>query len=211
MCNRVMLSRSEMDVRWKHPFTCVVCGPSGSGKTVFVERLLQNRAELVNPVWSYGARQPALEARWKGVVDFMAGLSDLDAVPSDSLVVIDDQMAETDVTISNLFTKGSHHNNLSVVYIVQNLFGKNAHMRTISLNSHYLVVFKNPRDASQASHLGKQMYPKRLKYFQDAYKDATSRAHGYLLCDLRQETPDDLRLRTGIFPDDPEHVVYVEK
>ena len=206
----------KMDVTWKHPFTCVVCGPSGSGKTVFVERLLANRCEMIDPVpdkivWSYGVRQPALESRWKGVVEFVGGLPDVEYLPHNALVVIDDQMAETDVTISNLFTKGSHHNNQSVVYIVQNVFGKNPYMRTISLNSHYLVLFKNPRDASQATHLGKQMYPKRLRYFQEAYKDATSRAHGYLLCDLGQETPDNVRLRTGIFPDDPEHVVYVEK
>lgn len=205
-----------MDVSWKHPFTCVVSGPSGSGKTVFVERLLKHRNEMVKPtprriVWSYGVSQPALESRWKGTVEFVAGLPDMESVPADALLVIDDQMSETDVSVSNWFTKGSHHQRVSVIYIVQNLFGKNQHMRTISLNSHYLVVFKNPRDASQATHLGKQMYPRKLKYFQEAYKDATGVAHGYLLCDLRQETPDHLRLRTGIFPDDREHIVYVEK
>ena len=207
----------DMDPRWCHPFTCVVSGPSGSGKTVFVERLLKHRAEMISPcprrvLWFYGVRQPALEQRWDGVVQFIEGLpNDADGLLRDALVVIDDQMTETDTSVSNLFTKGSHHNNLSVVYIVQNVFSKNPHMRTISLNSHYLVVFKNPRDASQASHLGKQMYPHKLRYFQEAYKDATGRPHGYLLCDLRQETPDALRLRTCIFPDDPENIVYVEK
>ena len=205
-----------MDVRWLHPFTCVVSGPSGSGKTVFVEKLLRHRNAMINPppkrvFWFYGVRQPALEDRWKGVITFMEGLPDASALPPDCVIIIDDQMSETDLTVSNLFTKDSHHRSLSVVYIVQNLFGKNQHMRTISLNSHYLIIFKNPRDASQASHLGKQMYPRKLKYFQEAYKDATSGPHGYLLCDLRQETPDHLRLRTRIFPDDSEHVVYVEK
>ncbi|KAK7103579.1 hypothetical protein V1264_018449 [Littorina saxatilis] len=96
------------------------------------------------------------------------------------------------------------------MYIVQNLFGKNKEQRTISLNSHYLVVFKNPRDASQITHLAKQMYPGKLKYVQEAFKDATSMPHGYLLFDLRQETPDQLRLRTKLFP--PEHpVVYLQK
>ena len=205
-----------METAWHHPFTSVISGPSQSGKTVFVEKLLKHRNEMMSPVpkkiiWSYGVRQPALEAKWRGVVQFVEGLPDSDSLSDDSLVIIDDQMAETDQSVANLFTKGSHHHKLSVVLIVQNLFGKNPHMRTISLNSHYLVVFKNPRDASQASHLGKQMYPRKLKYFQAAYKDATSVAHGYLLCDLRQETPDHLRLRTSIFPEDPSHIVYVEK
>ena len=37
--------------------------------------------------------------------------------------------------------------------LVQNLFPKNKETRTISLNAHYMVVFKNPRDKSQISHL----------------------------------------------------------
>ena len=204
----------RMDPRWHHPFTCVVCGPSGSGKSVFVERLLKHRFVMWSGapsrvVWSYGVSQPELESRWSGTVEFVSGLSEIESL-SDCVLIIDDQMSETDVTVSNLFTKGSHHRNVSVVYIVQNLFGKNRFMRTISLNSHYLVLFKNPRDGSQASILGKQMYPNKVKYFSEAYKEATSRPHGYLLCDLHQETPDHLRLRTDIFPDDPFQIVYVE-
>ena len=116
----------------------------------------------------------------------------------------------TDDRVTKLFTKGSHHRSLSVTYIVQNLFGKNKEQRTISLNSHYLVVFKNPRDASQVTHLAKQMYPGKTKYLQEAFKEATSIPHGYLLIDLRQETPDHLRLRTRVFPDQAQ-VVHVKK
>ena len=119
-------------------------------------------------------------------------------------------MNEANDQVTKLFTRGSHHRNMSVMFIVQNLFGKNKEHRTISLNSHYLVIFKNPRDASQIAHLARQMYPGKLKYVQESYKDATSRPHGYLLLDLRQDTPDHLRLRTNIFP--PDHqVVYVQK
>jgi hypothetical protein len=41
-----------------------------------------------------------------------------------------------------------HHRNISVMYIVQNLFHRGKHHRTIGLNAHYMVVFKNPRDVS---------------------------------------------------------------
>lgn len=207
----------KMDVSWKHPFTCCISGPSGSGKSVFVEKLLKHKLEMITPVprhvvWSFGVDQPALRSRLsEHKVNFVDGLPDMETLEEDCLLVIDDQMNETDERVSNLFTKGSHHKRVSVVYIVQNVFGKNKHMRTISLNSHYLVIFKNPRDASQATHLGKQMFPNKLKFFQEAYKDATAKPHGYLLCDLRQETPDQLRLRTDIFPSDGQHIVYVEK
>ena len=161
-------------------------------------------------VWCYGEWQEGY-SQLKGVT-LMEGLPKVEEWHGDKrrLVILDDLMSETDDRVTKLFTKGSHHRNMSIMYIVQNLFGKNKEQRTISLNSHYLVVFKNPRDASQITHLAKQMYPGKLKYLQEAFKDATSKAHGYLLIDLRQETPEHLRLRTNILPGQYQ-VVYMPK
>ena len=127
-----------------------------------------------------------------------------------TLVIIDDLMNETDKSVSNLFTKGSHHHDLSVLHLVQNLFDKNKHTRTISLNAHYLFLFKNPRDASQITHLAKQMYPGHVHYLQEVFADATSKPYGYLLIDLKQETPEHLWLRTNIMPGDVQYV-YMRK
>ena len=127
-----------------------------------------------------------------------------------NFIVIDDLMAETDERVTTLFTKKSHHRNTSVLYLVQNLFPQKK-SRTICLNSQYMVVFKNPRDASQMSHLARQMYPGRVKFVQGAFKDATSVPYGYLLVDLKQDTPEDMRLRTAIFPDDGVQYVYLPK
>ena len=101
------------------------------------------------------------------------------------LVVIDDWMQElrNDQRINNLFTKGCHHRNLSVIFILQNIFHRGKGLRDMSLNYHYLVMFKSPRDSSQVSHLAKQMFPGHVKYTQEAFQDATKRPYGYLLCD----------------------------
>ena len=48
-------------------------------------------------------------------------------------------------------------------------------------------------------HLGKQIYPNNSKFIQEAYKDATSRPHGYLMFDLKQDTPETYRYRSYIF------------
>ena len=146
-------------------------------------------------------------------VRFEEGLSSASIFNSSTrnLIVIDDLMAETDERVTTLFTKKSHHRNTSVLYLVQNLFPKNKENRTISLNSQYMVVFKNPRDASKMSPLARQMYPGCVKFVQEAFKDATSVAYGYLLVDLKQDTPKDMRLRTTIFPDDGVQYVNLPK
>ena len=90
------------------------------------------------------------------------------------MVVLDDLMAETDGRVTQLFTKKSRHSNTSVIYLVQNLFPKHKESRTISLNAQYMLVFKNPRDASRVTHLAKQMHPGRVNFVQEAFKDATN-------------------------------------
>ena len=79
--------------------------------------------------------------------------------------------AGKDNRIVNLFTKGSRHRNLSVIYIVQNLFHQSHGNRSISLNSHYLVLFKNPQDKLQDLTLAKQMYPGCTDFFPKQYEE----------------------------------------
>ena len=197
-----------MDPRWQHPFTCIVAGPTGCGKTTFVARLLRNASEMIDPppervTWYYGEWQAGYKNLDIPNMRMEEGLpQSFDNDGKRGLVVLDDLMAETDDRVTNLFTKKSHHSNTSVIYLVQNLFSKNKESRTISLNSQYMIVFKNPRDVTQMTTLAKQMYPGRVKFVQEAFADATASPYGYLLIDLKHNTPDDMRLRTSILPDD---------
>ena len=204
-----------MDPRWLHPFTAIVAGPTGSGKTYFMMRFIDNVQEMIVPppqkiIWYYGQWQDA----YRNVknVEFVEGLppKNSEKYETPTLWVIDDQMAEIDSSVTKVFTKGSHHLNISVVFIVQNIFSNNKEHRTISLNTHYMILFKNPRDKTQISHLGKQMFPGKSNYMQESYLNAVSKPYGYLLIDLRQQTPDHLRLRTDIFPQQNQ-VVYIQK
>ena len=89
-----------------------------------------------------------------------------------SLIVVDDKMidASKDKRIVDLFTRGSHHRNLSVIYIVQNLFHYGKGSRSINLNSLYLLLFNDPRDKSQILTLAKQMYPGQTDLFLNQYE-----------------------------------------
>lgn len=203
-----------MDTSWIHPFTCVIAGPTGSGKTYFVSRLIALADSMITPppsqvMWFYSHWQPVYDELEKNGVKFIEGLP-TDDLPKGALVIIDDLMAETTEKVTKIFTKGSHHLDISIIYLVQNLFHKGKEQRTISLNSQYIVLFKNPRDRSQITNLAKQMYPGRGKYLADAFNNATEQPYGYLLIDLKQQTPQHLRLRTDIFSDSFQ-TVYTER
>ena len=73
-----------------------------------------------------------------------------------------------------------------------------------------MVLFANKRDESQAMNLGKQLYPSNSKVFMEAYEDATSTVHGYLVIDCDPTSPRDLKLRTHIFPGE-QTVCYLKK
>jgi len=112
-----------------------------------------------------------------------------------------------DKCLTNIFTKRCHHLNLSYVFIVQNMFCQGKELRTISLNTHYMFIFKSHWDSSQITHLAKQMYPGNLKFMQRIwwYHDATTKPYWYLLCDLKPEMPYDFRLRTNICPEETQY------
>ena len=108
------------------------------------------------------------------------------------LIVFDDQMIDAgkDQRIINFFTRGSHHRNLSVIYIVQNVFHQGKGSRNMSLNSHFLQVLT----------LAKQMYSGCTNFFLKQYEEAVRRPYGYLLIELKTTTQDGCRLRTNVLP-----------
>ena len=204
-----------MSLPLRHPFTALVAGPTGSGKTRFVFKLIENARVMIEPpprrvVYCYGEYQELFKKYPD--VEFREGLPNLEDFDGSRpvLLIVDDLMNEANESVANMFTKGSHHRNVSVAFLVQNLFHKNKHVRTISLNSHYMVLFKNPRDASQFASLARQMYPNKSGFAVEAYKDATREPYSYLLVDLRPEQDEELRLRTDIFPGETQYV-YVPK
>lgn len=198
---------------FKHPFGARVIGPTQAGKSHFVITLLQHAQQFIHPpptkiYWAYGEKNEKqmelVREKSSLPVHFIEGMPDIEEFTPDenNLLILDDLMsaASGSVLVSNLFTRTSHHRNMSVVLILQNLYHQGKSMRDISLNAKYTVLFKNPHDKGQIQHLGRQAFPDHPKFLIDAYEQATKRPHGYLILDFDQKTPDERRVRTGIFP-----------
>ncbi len=69
------------------------------------------------------------------------------------------------------------------------MFAQGPNACTISLNTHVIVLFANKYDESQVMTLGKQLYPKNVKGFLEAYEDATAQPFGYLVIDCNPKSP----------------------
>ncbi len=51
-------------------------------------------------------------------------------------------------------------------------------MRIISLNCHFMLLMKNPRDKAQIISLASQIYPNKSKFLIEAFNDATKNQFG---------------------------------
>ena len=144
--------------KFRHPSSIIIAGPSGSGKTVFTTKLILENQNLwpdTPPVvhYCYGVWQPAFEPLKKAGVHFHEGIPDPEVFDKwypqkGGLLILDDLMEEggKDKRVLDLFTKLSHHRNITALMLMQDLFPPGKYSKTISRNAHYIVAFKNPRD-----------------------------------------------------------------
>ncbi len=202
-----------------HPSTMLVSGPTGCGKTQFVVRLILEEMFYPKPqriIWFYSEWQPLYDhlQSIKSNIEFEKELTQTIYTSLDSkvrnLIILDDQMSKVgdNVLLSQLFTEGSHHRNLTVIYLVQNLFDKGKCQRTVNLNSNYKVLFKNPQDKSQIKIIADRAFPDQKEYFMKSFKDATKESYGYLLLDMHPKTPEEYRVITNIFdPISPDYYI----
>lgn len=210
----------NIDLRFHAPFTCIIGGPTGSGKSHIVFRLIKYRSEMIDTEFEkviyclpheQTIKIPDFVRNDKRVV-FHSGFPNFDKFNNGKpyLIILDDLMNDAKSDVMNLFTRQSHHRNLSVVFLVQNIFFNGCKFfRTISLNCHYIILTKNPRDRNQISSLAVQLNPDNVRFVKEAYNDATKEPYQYLLFDLSQKCLENLRYRANIFPDDnPRNIIY---
>lgn len=205
------IANYSQHIKFKHPFNCLIAGPSGSGKTKLVREIIDNsdicidNLENIKILWAYGIWQKTYTIPLKkNEITYMEGIPNEDDIESFNVIVLDDLITEINNSkfIVDLFTKISHHRNISVFILSQNIFYRSPIYRDISLNAHYIIIFKSPRDSTQINVLARQICGSNWKFFISAFDQATDHPYGYLLVDLKQDTPIELRLRTRVLPNE---------
>ena len=220
------IKEEVFDARLKVPFTCIVAGAPLSGKTRFVQRLLEERARLIDQefdevIWFYG--QDTDFVRTMGSRLYNLPIRCVKGLPESfedyfhpgkkTLFVIDDlmQTAGESSSVTDLFCNKVQHAKVSVLLLLQNLFYHGKERTTLVRCAHYLVVFKNPMDQSIPIFLAQKLMPLNRSLFMEIFDSATSKPHGYLFCDGKQQTPDKARFRSDLFDNGIQRVYVVKR
>ena len=200
------MERVTANIKLQSPFGALISGPSMSRKSTLIFNMLTNPSKIFNStpkriVYVYGAWQPAFEE-----IPEIEFISSLDKVLHEdffdssicNFLVLDDMMDEisNNANASKLFTKYIHHKNISVFFLVQNLFRQGKAMRDIVLNCQYMFLFRNARDVGQIQLLARQL---GLRHLVPAYEAAIKDPYGYLFIDLHSKTPSTLKLQSNLF------------
>ena len=216
------------DLRVKHPATWLIAGASGSGKTTLAIKILHARRELFtnydcqNVVFFYNVWQPLYDdLTQEGIVDKWMNkcpssedlrlLADPFKDRGGTICIIDDFLNELNTEIVRLFQVDSHHSGCTIILLTQSIFPNVRCFRDLSLNCKIVTVLKNPRENQQFRNLARQISPANYKYIIDAYAECTKLPHSYICLDLQQQTPDFLRVRSNITPDEFPMRVWMEK
>ena len=225
------------DARFQIPSNMMIVGPTSSGKTTWLKNLLNYKKEYFNVepemmILFYKEHQKIYDEmenimndgktteknfpvfkKFKNPPRSVEELKDIfmtypKSVPK--VVIFDDYLDEVGPPLKYLFTVLTHHYNCFTIFLSQTLFDKAKELRTLSINTQYMVLFNNPRDRMSISQLAKQVFPGKVDLLNQAYELATKgRAYGYILLDFHQRQDDRIRVRSHIFPKEYPTVAYL--
>jgi hypothetical protein len=134
----------DVDLKFKHPFISIISGPTGSGKTTFCVKFLKNLDTQCTEtefsggiIWCYSEKTAV---PYKDLINlknirYQEGLPDNfgDDWGKPRLLILHDLLNQVySEAVYDLFTKGSHHRNVSVFLLTQNFFHQGAKCRDIS-------------------------------------------------------------------------------
>ena len=130
------------DLRFKTPFNAIVAGSSGSGKTILIYGLLRYRHEIFTSppakvFFFYSEMQDIYKnmIEEKIVDELIEGLPSVEELKElvapyknagGCVCVFDDSLDNISDQISKMFTVISHHMNVSIILVSQNVFYQNS-------------------------------------------------------------------------------------
>ena len=193
-----------MPIKFLANHNTIIFGQTGAGKTHFILNVIKNK--LVHPFpnklyYMYSVEQEFMKT-WNTTesqaITFIKGLDFEQLDTSEpSLLVVDDLVLSTNKTVAEMFILGSHHKQISLFYITQNLFPNCPIFRIMSANAHYYVLFHCQRHFRQVHTLARQIFVgEDLKRITNAYKRASEKPRGFIILSFSPLLPQQLTVVT---------------
>ena len=193
-----------MPIKFLANHNTIIFGQTGAGKTHFILNVIKNN--LVHPFpsklyYMYNVEQEFMKT-WNTTenqsITFIKGLDFEQLNTSEpSLLVVDDLVLSTNKTVAEMFILGSHHKQISLFYITQNLFPNDPIFRIMSANAHYYILFHCQRHFRQVHTLARQIYVgEDLKRIINAYKRASEKPRGFIVLSFSPLLPQELTVVT---------------
>ena len=143
-------AKQVTDTKLEKPFRLIVGGGSGSGKTEFVKKLVQNdhfSSPFDKIIYCYPEYLTEIPAEFSQIVEHVPGLPNdnyFATLEKNTLIILDDMMTEcgNSTSIMKLFSVIARKRNLSIIFIVQNIYDNSKQFRNIRLNATGFVLFK---------------------------------------------------------------------
>lgn len=115
-----------------------------------------------------------------------------------------------DKKLGKIFTQISHHNNMSIIFMLQNAFHQSGNCMDIKRNASHVVLFNSPQDMRPVSTALRSVIGDGNPLVKKVVQELKETPHGYIMADVAQRTACCARLRSKIFPDE-DNVFYVNK
>jgi len=161
---------------FESPFTAIISGATQTGKSQWIMRLLKHLNDIIDGgqpahvLYCYSEINPEILQLKNDGIEIYNGVPSKEEImskPKNLLLILDDLASDIDPKfLETLYIKGSHHWNVSVILVTQNLFEKN--IKVARLNSHYIILMKNPQGLLQIRTLATHLFPGKLHYFLEA-------------------------------------------
>ena len=137
------------DCKLQKPFRLMISGGSGTGKSTLLQKLI-DESHFSSPfdkiIYCYPEYLDEPPMNFDQIVENRPGIPDLmyfSSLPRNSLIIYDDLMNECGKSddIMKLFSVIARKRNLSIIFIVQNIYDSNKHFRNLRLNATGFIMF----------------------------------------------------------------------
>lgn len=185
----------------RHPYRSIFAGASGCGKTNLLLNIILDKRSPFKIIYFYykvwqkkydiliDAFENKKRLKDKAII-FVEGFPDEKLFKSleenkdtPKLVVLDDLMSESKHSkiLSDLFTRGSHHLNTSVIVLHQSIFND----IILRLNTEYMFLWSFPANQQNARIFFQQVEPLNWKEIFKTYEECVSKPHQWFMMDLK--------------------------